>query len=348
LAEFYRENRQAIDKFILILFLSVAAYLFARFLLTYFLPFIFGYGISLLIGRPVDFLHVKLKIWRGVCVLLMLLLCVSVLSLGGTLLVGRLIREIESFASHVPEYARTLSQALDGAQYAFERVTGALPDLFGISVEDVISDLGAAAAANLGSLVTRFTLNTAAFIPRFVLIVVFSIISAFFFTKDKKIIYAALANMTPKLITDAFTQFKRRAASAVGGYIKAQLVLMTVVSSVSILGLTIIGNPYAIFIGLGIGVLDLLPVLGAGSVLVPWAAVAFIMGNVRLGISLLVLYGVCFVTRQSLESKIVGEHIGVHPILTLMAIFIGLRVFGPLGVVFGPFIAIAIKSAFAK
>lgn len=345
--EFYRDNKKAIDKFVYIALTLLAAYLFARFLVAYFAPFIIGYIISLIIGKPVDFMHSKLKIWRGVCVLFMLLLCVSAILAGGALIIGQLLREIESFAHRLPEYMEVITTAIDRVQYALEGFIGDSPYFFGIPLDDIITDFGTQAASSLASFVTRNTLNAAAGLPRLILVIIFSVISAFFFTKDKKAINTVLATTLPAGMVRSLRNFKRGMSAAAGGYIKAQLILMSLVTAISFLGLAIMGNPYAIFIGLAIGALDILPILGAGSVLVPWAIVSFMMGNVQLGISLLILYGVCMLSRQSLEPKIVGEQIGVHPLLTLMAIFIGLTMFGPMGIILGPFIAIAIKVAFS-
>jgi len=344
--EFYRDNKRAIDRFVYILLTMLAVYIFARFLVAYLLPFIIGYVISLIIGKPVDFLHSKLKIWRGVCVIFMLLLSVSIILTVGTLIVMRLAREIESFAQRIPEYTAVITDAIDRAQYRFEGLLSDTPYIFGMSINDIVVDFGANLATSLGSFVTQGAFNAATSLPNLILVIVFSVVSAFFFTKDKQVINSILANSLPAGIVRSMRNFRQGMATAAGGYIKAQLILMSLVTAISFLGLTIIGNQYAIFIGLGIGILDLLPILGAGAVLVPWAIISFINGNVQLGVSLLILYGVCMLTRQSLEPKIVGEQIGVHPLLTLMSLFIGLTLFGPIGIILGPFIAIAIKVAF--
>jgi sporulation integral membrane protein YtvI len=348
LSEFYRDNKKTVEKALFITLTVLASYLIARYVLVYFVPFIIGYVISLIIGKPVDFLNKNLRIWRTICVLSMILFVAALITLGGYLLISRLIREMESLISHLPTYVSSIQNFLDGAQYHFERFTLSLPEGFAPALDEIVNRLAASAAANLTSLVTRVTLNTAAFIPGFVITVVFSIISAYFFTKDKERIAAALSKNLPDWFLENFRKFKRRLSKGVGGYIKAQLVLMAVVIAITTLGLAVIGNPYAIFIGIAIGFIDILPILGAGSILVPWAVVAFVMGNVSLGVSLLVIYGVCVLIRQSLESKIVGEHIGVHPLLTLMSIFIGLQIFGALGIILGPFVAIAFKAAFTK
>ena len=100
---------------------------------------------------------------------------------------------------------------------------------------------------------------------------------------------------------------------------------------------------YALLLALCISILDALPIFGTGTVFIPWTIYSFLTGNIRLGISTLVLYGICFIVRQLLEPRIVGERIGVHPLVTLMAIYVGLKFSGVLGMFVGIFIVIFVK-----
>jgi len=100
---------------------------------------------------------------------------------------------------------------------------------------------------------------------------------------------------------------------------------------------------YAFLLALVICVLDALPIFGTGTVLIPWSVYSLLTGDIRLGVSTIILYGVCFVVRQILEPRIVGERIGVHPLITLMAIYVGLKFGGVLGMFIGIFIVIFVK-----
>jgi predicted PurR-regulated permease PerM len=102
------------------------------------------------------------------------------------------------------------------------------------------------------------------------------------------------------------------------------------------LGLIILQNPYALMIGLIMAVLDFLPILGSGSVLIPWALFHLVTGEVNAAVGLMALYAVITITRQVLEPKILGEQIGVHPLLSLVSVFVGFQVFGVLGIFIGP------------
>jgi len=121
---------------------------------------------------------------------------------------------------------------------------------------------------------------------------------------------------------------------------------MSITSCIIIIGLVIIQYPYALFVGLLTAVIDALPIFGSGLVLWPWAALNFIKGNYATGAGLLLIYGVVFITRQSLEPRILGSQIGIHPLLTLMSMYIGLKLFGFIGIILGPAIVIVIKAVY--
>ena len=134
---------------------------------------------------------------------------------------------------------------------------------------------------------------------------------------------------------------------AMGGYFRAQYILMAMSGIISIIGLMILRNDYALLIGLLLAALDFLPILGVGAVLLPWALISVIMGNVNQAIGLAVIYGVITISRQVLQPKILGAQMGTHPLASLMSIFIGFRIFGLLGLIIGPsllMIFIAIKE----
>lgn len=128
------------------------------------------------------------------------------------------------------------------------------------------------------------------------------------------------------------------------GYIKSQLILLLITFGILSIGLTIIGNPHPILISLGISILDVLPVIGAGIIMIPWSIISFISGNNGAGINLAIIYIVLILARQILEPKIMGKEIGVRPIYTFASTILGSIFLGPMGVIIGPLIAVVISS----
>ena len=134
-----------------------------------------------------------------------------------------------------------------------------------------------------------------------------------------------------------------------GGYLKAQMILILVSFVISVIGLYIfkfvgMNVKYPLLIALAIGFVDALPILGSGSVMVPWAIISALNGDLRLGVSILILWIIMSLVRQFLEPKIVSGKIGIHPIFTLIAMYTGFKVMGVMGMLVGPIVLIIIKS----
>ncbi len=131
------------------------------------------------------------------------------------------------------------------------------------------------------------------------------------------------------------------------GYIKSQLILMAITFIAYSIGLYIIGGaPLPILIGLGIAILDVIPVLGSGLVIIPWSLISFISGNTDMGIKLAILYVALTIFRQLIEPKITGDQIGLRPLYTFVVTILGSLILGPVGVVAGPIIAVIINSIY--
>jgi sporulation integral membrane protein YtvI len=121
------------------------------------------------------------------------------------------------------------------------------------------------------------------------------------------------------------------------GFVRAQLTLISITAILVLIGLWILGVKYALTVAIIIGLVDLLPYLGVGSVLVPWSAYSFFFaGDTRMAVGLLILYVVLLVVRQMLEAKLVSSNVGLDPLTTLIALFVGLNLFGFIGLIIGP------------
>ena len=162
-------------------------------------------------------------------------------------------------------------------------------------------------------------------------------------SSDKEKIMSFITKQMPAKWMPKIINIKNNLSSVLLGYIKAQLILMAITFVEVTIGLFIIGIDYAILFGLIISFIDVLPVLGTGTILIPWALFSLITGNYSLGFSLIILYGVVLLVRQFLEPKIVGGQIGLHPLATLSAMYIGLKVLGIMGMILGPIIVLVIK-----
>jgi sporulation integral membrane protein YtvI len=137
-----------------------------------------------------------------------------------------------------------------------------------------------------------------------------------------------------------------------GGYLKAQAILIIVSFVISLIGLYILkffgfNIEFPLMIALGIGFVDALPILGSGTVMIPWAIFSGLDGDLKLGIAIIILWVIMSVVRQFIEPRIVSGQIGIHPIFTLIAMYTGFRFIGVMGMLIGPIILIVLKNIFA-
>jgi sporulation integral membrane protein YtvI len=332
--EFYNNNKVFIDK--LLLLVSIAAFLaLAVFLAGYITPFVAGYIISLILSPLVNIIHSKWRIHRGLTSAALILALLTALFFLGNFLVGLLLTEIAALAEDIGTY-------ILAAQTLFENIAATIENVLGIELEQI--DLSMLIPLVTGMLQGLEGGAFLAAIPLTIIRVIIAIVSAFFFMKDKELIAESIVGLFPKSFVARYRLVRQGLFKALIGYMKGQLIVMGLVSSVCIIGLIIIGSDYAFLIGIGIGIFDLIPVFGAGGILITWAVYHFIVGNFSFGIGLMIIYGVVFLTRQMLESHVIGEQIGIHPIILLMSVYVGVFAMGPVGILGGPLIALTIKT----
>lgn len=139
---------------------------------------------------------------------------------------------------------------------------------------------------------------------------------------------------------------------ALGCYLKAESILIFVSFIISLIGLCIfkfigLNVGYPLIAALGIGFIDALPIFGSGTVMIPWAVIAAINGDITLGLCILGLLIFMSIVRQFIEPKLVSNQIGIHPIFTLIAMYTGFKFIGVLGMIIGPILLIILKDVFA-
>jgi sporulation integral membrane protein YtvI len=187
-------------------------------------------------------------------------------------------------------------------------------------------------------------INTATTLPSKLVFLIITLISTFFITKDKYVIKEFIFRQLPETWGAKITTLKTDLFSALIGFLKAQLIILTITFVESFIGLSLIGVDYAFTLAIIIALVDILPVLGTGGIYVPWGIVNLALGNYGMAISLLVLYGVITVVRYMIEPKIVGKQLGIHPLATLISMFAGLKLIGVAGLILGPTTIVALKA----
>lgn len=204
------------------------------------------------------------------------------------------------------------------------------------ALNDLLSDWLSTAGQRLGEAALRAAGGIAAGLPNFVIFVLVTLVAAFYFSLDLGGIHHALLDMMPQKARRVTEKLKDGAWQTMTGYLRAYLLLLLVTFVLLLVGFLFLRVPYAVLLAALISVLDLLPIIGVGTLLIPWGIVACLTGNLPMGIGLLAMYAVIAVVRQFLEPKLIGQHLGLHPLLALLATYAGLKLFGFWGLMLLP------------
>ncbi len=286
--------------------------------------------------------------------------------LGPVILIITLIgKEIASFVNYLTEQLNDLPGFLATLQNEILNLLSFLPDGIYTTVSDAITDsfsnlindfdvssldidfnsISSSVTSSIGG-VYSVVKN----IPSVIIGVVIGVIAWIFFTKDYDRIVGFIKLQLPDNKKNILSEFKQIFSKTVLKMLRAYGLIMLITFcelslGLSILNLTgIMNNSYAIMIAAVIAIFDILPVAGSGGILIPWAIICLVLGNVPQAIGLMVIYAVITVVRQYIEPKIVGDSLGVHPIVTLAGLYFGLKLFGVLGMFIVPLSVMTLKA----
>ena len=337
--DFYDRYKQRIDRIMFFVLITVGVFAFFTVLFSYIAPFVIGLLIALIMNPVVNLMVKRMKLKRWLASLLSLLIFIAAMSSLGVWLVMTLFRQVVSFIETAPLLFDTV---LVDANLWIEMMSDNLPE--GWYIPDIQGMIVAAGSAFLDAGVAEQAIGFVGNVPMFLINLILAIVSAYFFMSDREAIFGNVRRACPKWIGEQWGITKVGLSHAIVGYFRAQGILMVMVGVISIIGLFILGNPYALLLGLLFAILDFIPMLGPALVLIPWALFSMITGSFSLGFGLLIIYGVITVARQVLQPKIMGTQMGVHPLAFLMSMFIGFRIFGIVGFIVGPSLLILFKA----
>ncbi len=336
-------EREKQRKLIVYVLTTAAVYLAFKYLLPLFLPFVAAYAIACVLTPPVRFLYGKVKLPLCVSCFVGITGLLGMLSFAFWKIGKTLWRQGMRLLNNLPGYEEKIIKGLGGmcekADGILGREAGTVKEI--IMKEDGLFDSACRKAVESAAGITIDIAEIIAIVAGVVLIILVSAILILYDGIRKK----SVGEIAEGSESRSIMLVKKGISEAGAAYLKTQLILMGITSVVCSVGLAIMGNSYALLAGLGIGFLDALPVLGSGFVFVPWVLISFFNGRVKDGFILLITYGVCQLIREFLEPKLLGDKIGVKPVYTVMAMYVGLKLFGFFGFILGPVGLIIIKYA---
>lgn len=331
-----------LKKILLICGITGAVYGGFRYLLPLVIPFLFSYATALWLRPSVRYLERRLRFQVGnhkfhvsaVLIGAAELLLISNLLSGILYVCGRMLWEqFHELTLDFPRWITMFDWKLTSFCRIAERAMGLK--------EDYLVRIAQEMAAELGNAIKKSTMpalmnNSVQIFGRFLNVTVFLVIfyiSVLLFLQEMETIRERKSR---SMFHREFALIGRRLISVGNAWIRTQVIIMLLTSILCVLGLTLIGNPYSLIWGIGIGLLDALPVFGTGTVLIPWGIAMLVQKQWKEGIVLLALYIVCYFVREIMEARIMGSRMGLSSLETLISMYVGLKLFGIAGFFLGP------------
>ena len=323
---------------------ALAIWLAVDWFLPVLLPFVIALAVAAVAHSLARGLERTAHLPRWAASGLSVLAVFAALGLGLWLLARTVVSQLGGLAEELPAIARsagnTLRLWLDSlcarAPAGMEETVRLWSDRLLARSERIGERLSDAAIATLGGAVTA--------LPEALLFTVTAVLASFMLCARLPELNRYLRGKLPTHWRDRLSQLRGQLRRVLSGWCRAQLTLLSVSFAIVTAGLWLLRVPYALGLGALVAAVDALPVLGSGTVLLPWAAVVLLQGHTRRALGLVLLYAVAALTRAALEPRLLGRHLGLHPLLTLVALYAGFRLCGVGGMLLFPIGAILLRQ----
>ena len=315
-------------------------------------PFTLALFFSIMTQPFSRFLEKKLKFSQKIATIVSIVLFLVIFLGFISLSALRLSGEIYKLSINLNKYSKEAQSLWNTAIDKIYSLLGYFPEGFDEQVKNSINGFIRMGTSKLGSFINSL-INFITSIPTIILYICITILSTFFISLDKNKIMAFLEQQFPKSWIKKVYNIKREMFNVLGSYIRAQIILMTIcffelLISFNILSFLKFNLQYPLIFSIVICIIDALPILGAGAVLLPWSLISFVTGDINLGLALLVIYFLVLSVRQMLEPKLISQNLGVHPLVTLISMYSGFKFFGVIGFLIGPVVMIILKNVFSR
>lgn len=329
---FFLYFKIVVDIVLCIATVGLVIWLLPKFL-WFFMPFVIAFIVASVINPIVGFLERKVKIIRKHSSVIMIILLIAIIVSVIYFLVSLIFKEVSSLVNELPAI-------IDGIKLGAEELLGYIDNYISI-LPDFISEFITAVINSITSMesikIELPNLEEAGdYLGKAVnllFLIVITILASYFLVAEKISITEFVDKRAPEFFRESYQLLTKSLKTAVGGYFKVQFKLMILIMAIMFVAFMIFDVKYAFLIAFITAFLDLLPVLGTGTILGPWAVYEILTKDYINGILLIVLYIVCLLVKQLLQPKMVGDSMGMNPLFTLVCMYIGYRINGFLGLI---------------
>lgn len=310
-----------------------------------FMPFILAVILALMIEPVVNMFEVRCHLKRTWAVFFSLITViggfVAVLLMAASVIIRELSSLYKLALSHSDEITNQVMTSLSNFRVSYLN----LPPQVQTAVQDNLQN-GLGILQQLMSNSINGLMQTFTKLPGILVYIGIATVAAFLIIKDRALIRTFVFDILPSSNRSKTINVISELVKALTGFIKAYSILITITGVITLVSLRILGVEYAFMIGILVGIMDILPILGPGTIMVPWIIWEFITGHAGMGISLTVVYVLISVVRQFLEPQIVGDSIGLHPLATLLSLYVGLQLGGVFGMILGPVLVVIFIASY--
>ena len=324
--------RAFIIRFLYVLIWAGLVFCALRYVMPAIMPFVVALGIAFALKPLINKISTGTRLNRKLVAVLVLSVVYVLFAILLVFMGVRLIGYLSGVFSGLPQfYGNTIEPALSDVSKWFDEFfirldpnVSSFIEAAGDSISEAVKSLVVSISTGAVDALKNIVLSVPLLVVRFVL----TVIASYFFVVDYYTIVNFLAKQLPESAGRKMVIVRDYIINVLLSFGKAYFILMSITFVEVSIGLLILRRPNAIPIALLVAAMDILPILGTGTVILPWAAYSFIVGDFFTGIGLLIMYAVVTVVRQTLEPRVVGKQIGLYPLLTLICMFIGARYFG--------------------
>lgn len=310
-------------------------YLVFKYFIHLIMPFFVALIFAAIMRPVVRWLVSKLHMPQGVSGVIVTVLFFAIIGTLIALLTLRVISGLGDVFTMVPELYRDSIEP--GLEQLFERIQE-LAARYDMNLEETLEGVGPQILSAAGNAVSSVSGRVVGWVsslvtkvPRFLVSLIICVVATFFMSLDYDRMISVLMHLFPERAQEVLADARKSLSKVMRQYGRSYILILCITFAELALGLLLLRVKRFALIALLIAILDIFPVLGTGTVLIPWTVISFIQGSYARGIGLLVLYAVITVIRQIIEPRIVGKHVGLHPLITLICMFVGTSLFGVIG-----------------
>ena len=344
------ENTRKKGKFLInvLFYVTIALLVFVtlKYVASWVLPFIIAFFVALVIEPVVKFLQEKCRFKRSFAAVVCTLLFWAVASTILIFAASTLIRELSRLLSNLGIFEMDLSGIIESIKSWLQGIMNSVPEpmrgTMNASLDTLpakITDFIASEAPKLISMLS----STLFQVPTALLFMLITVVASCFFSIDLPVVKVFIMRQIPVRHREAALGTRGFFGVTLFKLFKAYALILLITFTEVFLGLYVLGIEYAFTLAILIALCDIMPVLGTGTVLIPWSVINLVTGNIKLGVGLLVLYLAITIIRQIIEPKIVGKQVGINPVATLLAMYVGVQIFGVSGIVLFPLLLFFLK-----